>query len=104
MRPSVLLAILPAVLAAPSAKRTELAPLHLSPDSKLTDKYIVKFKDGVSMAAVSEASSAMSKEATRHVYEHSFRGFAGHLDEKAFGVLRNHPEVVYFSFSNSFST
>ncbi|KAL6872054.1 serine protease [Trichoderma novae-zelandiae] len=97
MRLSVLLSVLPLVLAAPATeKRAEPAPL-LVPTSKhglVADKYIVKFKDGSSLQAVDEAVSSLVSSAD-HVYQHVFRGFAATLDRETLEALRNHPEVDY---------
>lgn len=92
MRFSVLAAALPAVLAVP-AKRSEPAPLRVPSNSELiADKYIVKFKDGVSVASADGAMSAMSQDADQ-VYDTLFRGFAGTLDAETLKTLRDHPEV-----------
>ncbi|UNI14533.1 Cuticle-degrading protease [Purpureocillium takamizusanense] len=96
MKLSLLLTILPAVLAAPAVKRDEPAPL-LTPrgnNQLINGKYIVKFKDGMTTASVDEAVSALSQKAD-HVYSHAFRGFAGHLNAKDLRTLRNDPNVDY---------
>ncbi|PHH90133.1 hypothetical protein CDD83_4415 [Cordyceps sp. RAO-2017] len=95
MKLSVLIALLPFVLASPTAKRSEPAPLLTPPGSKLIpDKYIVKFKDGFTTAAVDQTISALSGKADQ-VYTHAFRGFAGHLSAEDLKTLREHPQVDY---------
>ncbi|KAF3073224.1 Cuticle-degrading protease [Trichoderma lentiforme] len=97
MRLSVLLSILPMVLAAPATeKRATPAPL-LVPTSKhglVADQYIVKFKDGSSLQAVDETLTKIASDA-HHVYQHVFKGFAATLDQETLEVLRSHPDVEY---------
>ncbi|PNY28425.1 Cuticle-degrading protease [Tolypocladium capitatum] len=99
MKPSAILSILPAVLALPSpaVERAELAPLltpHGNADQLIANKYIVKFKDGMSTSSVDEAVNALSNKAD-HVYDLAFRGFAGHMSAEELKTLRNHPDVEY---------
>lgn len=96
MQLSVLLALLPAILAAPAVeKRAEPAPL-LTPRGVdvVADKYIVKFKDGIARIAVDESMNILESKAD-FVYETAFRGFAGHLTKAELQTLRNHPDVDY---------
>ncbi|KAL6800757.1 subtilisin-like protein [Trichoderma sp. SZMC 28013] len=97
MRLSVLLSLLPMVLAAPATeKRSEPAPL-LIPTTKhglVADQYIVKFKEGSSLQAVDEALTKIASNA-HHVYQHVFKGFAATLDQETLEVLRSHPDVEY---------
>ncbi|ODA82972.1 hypothetical protein RJ55_01481 [Drechmeria coniospora] len=95
MKLSILIALLPAVLAAP-AKRAEPAPL-LTPrgaDSIIADKYIVKFKDGASIASVDQTVNALTQKA-EHIFSNAFRGFSGHLSKDELKTLRHHPDVEY---------
>ncbi|PHH85859.1 hypothetical protein CDD83_11077 [Cordyceps sp. RAO-2017] len=96
MKLSILLAILPAVLAAPATKRAEPAPLLTPKGAKqvIADKYIVKFKNELSASAVDETVKALSSKAD-HVYSHAFRGFAGHLSAEEVKTLRDRPEVEF---------
>lgn len=97
MQLSVLLALLPAILAAPAVeKRAEPAPL-LTPRGVdvVADKYIVKFKDGIARIAVDESMNILESKAD-FVYETAFRGFAGHLTKAELQTLRNHPDVSVF--------
>ncbi|KAM4054879.1 subtilase family protein [Hirsutella rhossiliensis] len=96
MKLSLILAILPAVLAAPATKRDEPAPLLIPRGSKqlIADKYIVKFKDSMSIAAVDKTVKALSNKAD-HVYTNTFRGFAGQLSAKDVKALRERPDVEY---------
>ncbi|TQV98079.1 hypothetical protein V2A60_006229 [Cordyceps javanica] len=93
MRLSLLLAILPAVLAAPTAKRDEPAPLHAARDGStpIPGKYIVKFREG----SQAEGRVSIMAETADHVYNDVMQGFAGSLDEAALEELRNHPDVEY---------
>jgi len=75
-------------------KRDEPAPL-LTPrgaSQLINGKYIVKFKDGMSIASVDKTVSALSSKADR-VYNHIFRGFAGNLNANDLKTLRDHPDV-----------
>lgn len=94
MRLSVLLAILPVVLGAPTTKRDEPAPLHVAKEGStaIPGKYIVKFKPGSNLAAPENKMSIMAESAD-HVYTGVMQGFAGSLDEAAVQELRNHPDV-----------
>ncbi|OAQ70604.1 Subtilisin-like serine protease PR1A [Pochonia chlamydosporia 170] len=96
MQLSVLLTLLPAVLAAPAMveQRAEPAPLFTPKSSIIEGKYIVKFKDGVARIAADEATSALSAKAD-HVYSHLFNGFAGSLTKEELQTLRNHPDVDF---------
>jgi len=96
MRLNVLLAILPMVLAAPQAKRSEPAPL-LTPksDDLVANKYIVKFKDETALAAVDDAITSILSTAPDAVYSSLFQGFAAELDEETLKALRDHPDVDY---------
>lgn len=96
MRLSVLLAILPAVLAAP-AKRSEPAPLLVPRGDDTTliaDKYIVKFKENSSLSILESAMSVLS-DAPDHVYENTFQGFSSTLDAETLDALRDHPDVCF---------
>ncbi|RDA85360.1 putative subtilisin-like protease [Ophiocordyceps camponoti-leonardi (nom. inval.)] len=94
MKPSLLLALLPAIAAAPATKRSEPAPLlkPLGARKLIANKYIVKLKDGMAFASADEAVVALSKDAD-HVYNHAFHGFAAHLSDEDLDKLRDHPEV-----------
>lgn len=94
MRLSVLLAILPAVLAAPAAKRDAPAPLIVGRDADalIANKYIVKFKDASALSSLEDSLSILS-ETPDHVFNSAFRGFSGTLDEETLNALRDHPDV-----------
>ncbi|POR34321.1 Cuticle-degrading protease [Tolypocladium paradoxum] len=81
MRLSIL-AILPMVLAAPTAKRDEPAPLLVPRGNHalIADKYIVKFKEGSAVSILNDALGSLGGNAD-HVYDGVFKGFAGHLDK-----------------------
>lgn len=96
MRLSVLLAILPVVLGAPTTtKRATPAPVLIprGDDSNLiADKYIVKFREGSSLASVEDAVTILS-EGADHIFHHAFQGFSGTLDKETLEALREHPDV-----------
>ncbi|POR32110.1 Cuticle-degrading protease [Tolypocladium paradoxum] len=97
MKFSAILSILPAVLAMPSARRSEPAPLLIPPvgaDQLIANKYIIKFKDDMSASSVDEVISALSSKA-EHVYDLVFPGFASLLSAEELQTLRNHPNVEY---------
>ncbi|KAM3523933.1 hypothetical protein NHJ13051_004835, partial [Beauveria bassiana] len=89
MLSSLLLALLPIVLAAPAVQRAEPAPLHAAKDSSaaIPGKYIVKYKAG----SKPDDASIMAESAD-YVYSDVMHGFAGSLDEAAVQELRSHPD------------
>ncbi|KAM3562725.1 hypothetical protein ARSEF4850_002653 [Beauveria asiatica] len=91
MLPSLLLTLLPVVLAAPKVQRAEPAPLHAATDSSaaIPGKYIVKYKAG------SKPDATIMSESADFWYKDVMHGFAGSLDESALQELRNHPDVEY---------
>ncbi|KAK2594077.1 hypothetical protein QQS21_008226 [Conoideocrella luteorostrata] len=96
MKLHLAIAFLPAILAAPSAKRAEPAPL-LTPrgaNAIVPDRYIVKFKDGTTATSVDGLVSSLAQEAN-HVFSHIFKGFAGHMNAGELETLRNRPDVEY---------
>ncbi|PHH74065.1 hypothetical protein CDD80_3328 [Ophiocordyceps camponoti-rufipedis] len=96
MKTSLLLTLLPLAATAPS-KRSEPAPLLIprgASQNLIANKYIVKFKDEMSMTTADASLIAFSENAD-HVYNHAFRGFAGHLSDEDLKNLRNRPEVDY---------
>lgn len=96
MRLSILLSILPMVLAAPAAKRDEPAPLLVPRGNHelIADKYIVKFKEGSALSVLEDTMSSLTGNAD-HVYDVVFKGFAGHLDKVMLDVLRGHPDASF---------
>ncbi|KAM4064988.1 subtilase family protein [Hirsutella rhossiliensis] len=96
MKLSIFLSIIPAILASPVVKRAEPAPVVAPRDASrlIPGKYIVKFKDGISIASVDRTIEALSANAD-HVYKHAFRGFASQLSDKDVQALRNNPDVDY---------
>ncbi|POR32641.1 Cuticle-degrading protease [Tolypocladium paradoxum] len=97
MKLSAILSILPAVVAVPAARRAEPAPLltpRVDADQLIPNKYIIKFKDGMSISSVDETVNALSNKAD-HIYDLAFSGFAGQLSAEELEVLRNHPDVEY---------
>ncbi|KAK0383763.1 hypothetical protein NLU13_9674 [Sarocladium strictum] len=95
MRFSVVLALLPAALAAPT-RRDEPAPLHIprDVDSLIKDTYIVKYKDITAFSAVDEGLKILPGKPER-VYKGAFKGFSGKLDAKTLATLRDDPSVDF---------
>ncbi|KHN96150.1 subtilisin-like protease PR1G [Metarhizium album ARSEF 1941] len=94
---SSLLSMLPLVLAIPTAKRSEPAPLLVPRGEAFTlipDEYIVKLKKGSASAALEDAIKIIPGDAN-HVFESIFRGFTGKLDSSTLEALRSHPDVDY---------
>ncbi|PFH60346.1 hypothetical protein XA68_11088 [Ophiocordyceps unilateralis] len=96
MKLSILVALLPAVLAGPTLRRSEPAPVleARSPSKLIPDRYIVKFKDGMRAAVVDKTIESLAHKADR-VYTHAFRGFAGQLGTEDLRVLRANPDVDF---------
>ncbi|GJN72374.1 subtilisin-like serine protease [Purpureocillium lilacinum] len=96
MRLSLLLSILPMVLAAPATKRSEPAPLLVPRGNHqlIADKYIVKFKQGSALSVLEDALSSFGGKPD-HMYDSVFKGFALHLNERMLKTLRDHPDVDY---------
>lgn len=92
MRLSVLLSVLPAVLAAPATEvSSDAAPLYRL-EHKIPGKYIIKLKDGVRATAESSAVKILGSE-PELTYNHVFKGFAAGMDDKTLKEMRNHPDV-----------
>ncbi|CAG9975630.1 unnamed protein product [Clonostachys byssicola] len=95
MRLSVLLAILPAVLAAPATRSVPAPLVRLSERADVVaNKYIVKFKDNSALASLDSALSTISV-AHEYTFEHVFKGFSGELSQEALDALRSHPDVEF---------
>ncbi|KAG5974535.1 Cuticle-degrading protease [Claviceps digitariae] len=101
MQLCVLLALIPAILAAPTIEtRDEPAPL-LTPRGVdvVADRYIVKFKDGMTSLGVDETmkilQSGVLQSKADFVYKDAFQGFAGRLNKAELEALRDHPDVEY---------
>ena len=92
MRSSVLLALLPLAMAAPSTKRDSPAPV-LAPRGAaiVPGKYIVKMKDNTFANAVDLAISKIKADAD-HTYTH-FHGFAATLTDAEVELLANDASV-----------
>ncbi|KAH8177019.1 subtilase family protein [Sarocladium implicatum] len=95
MKFTALLAILPAVLAAP-ARRDAPAPLHVPRDvnTLIEGQYIVKYKDITTFSAVEEGVKLLGKK-PEHVFKGSFKGFAGKIDKETLDILRDDPSVDF---------
>lgn len=87
MRFSTILAFAPLALGAPAPFFNVTHAGQIVPD-----KYIVKFKDEVSLSARDETLSILTTDAD-HVYSDVFNGFAATLDADTLGLLRDHPNV-----------
>ncbi|KAI0516758.1 proteinase T-like protein [Xylaria bambusicola] len=97
MRFSLLLALFPLALAAPS-KRATPAPLHVprSTGSNLIEgKYIVKMYDNAVADSLRTLHSSMAAEPD-HIYTApGFKGFASALTAEEVETLQNHPDVEF---------
>lgn len=96
MRLSFLLSLLPLVAASPAGKRAEPAPvLSARGENKdvIADKYIVKFKEGSSLARLEEAFELLDEKPATVYSEGVFLGFAGKMSGLALEAIRNHPDV-----------
>lgn len=93
---AVLLAALPAALAAPAIQqRSEPAPLNIGDGT--TGKYIVKFREGTEASSFSSAMGLLTVE-PEYVYSTLFRGFASTMDKSTVEAVRNHPDVSCAEF------
>lgn len=93
MRLSVLLALLPAVLAAPS-KRNQPAALTMAAFDGIADQYIVRFKDGSALSAM-DSAMGMLKDEPIAKYGTLIQGFAAKMDADTLDLIRNHPDVDF---------
>ncbi|KAG5925476.1 Cuticle-degrading protease [Claviceps africana] len=96
MKLSILLVLVPAILAAPALEtRDGLAPL-LTPlaANVVADRYIVKFRDGMTSLVVDETMHTLNSKAD-FVYKNAFNGFAGRLTPAELETIRKRPDVEY---------
>ncbi|KAK8146377.1 subtilisin-like serine protease [Beauveria asiatica] len=96
MRLSFLISLLPLVAASPAGERAEPAPvLPARGENKdmIADKYIVKFKDGSSLALLEEAVELLDEKPTTVYSEGVFIGFAGKMSGLALEAIRHHPDA-----------
>ncbi|KAI1199055.1 proteinase T-like protein [Nemania serpens] len=97
MRFSVLLALMPLVLAAPS-KRSSPAPLHIprsTGHNLIEGKYIVKLYDNVATDSLHRTMTTTAAEAD-HIYDvPGFKGFASALTAQEVENLKDHPDVEF---------
>ncbi|OAQ58771.1 alkaline serine protease P32 [Purpureocillium lilacinum] len=93
MKPYIFIASLPFATTALAARRPAAAPLLTPHDDSqvIEDKYIVKFRDTVSIASVNEAITSVQAKAA-HIYHDIFPGFAGTLSPVDLLAIRDHPE------------
>lgn len=100
MRLDILLAILPLVLAAPNVfKRATPAPLLAKRANAqvIAGKYIVKMKEGSSLAVASGSVMSLLALPADSVYENIFSGFAGAMNPEVLDMVRNHPDVRFLT-------
>ncbi|KAK3903312.1 peptidase S8/S53 domain-containing protein [Staphylotrichum tortipilum] len=93
---TALLALLPAVLAAPTAEPLDKrAPIIAArAGTVVPGKYIVKLREGVTDETLTKAVSKIAK--ADHVYKGGkFKGFAGKIADSVLDELRSLPEVEY---------
>ncbi|KAJ9143501.1 Subtilisin-like protein [Pleurostoma richardsiae] len=97
MHVTALLALVPLVLAAPTAQPVERAPV-IQPRGLQTipNKYIVKMKEGVSVSSLDSALGKLGASNATHIYKAgAFKGFASKLDAATLEALQLHPDVEY---------
>jgi subtilisin family serine protease len=95
---AALLALLPAVLAAPAAEPLDKrAPvLAARAGQAVPGKYIIKLKDGADNKVLDRAVGKLGNRKPDHVYRGGkFKGFAGKVDASTLEELRHLPEVEY---------
>lgn len=91
---SVLLSIIPAVLAAPATEVSSgAAPLYRL-QNNIAGKYIIKLKSGVRVTAESSALQILGRE-PELTYNNVFKGFAASMDDETLNKMRNHPDVSF---------
>lgn len=84
MKLSIILAFLPAILAAPTSTPDD-------PDA-LVNKYVVKFKEGIVSIDDDDVIRSIKTKAD-FLYENVFTGFAGHLTAEEHAALLARPDV-----------
>uniref|UniRef100_A0A8H7K215 Peptidase S8/S53 domain-containing protein n=1 Tax=Bionectria ochroleuca TaxID=29856 RepID=A0A8H7K215_BIOOC len=87
--PSLMLAAISLVLAAPSPPTQ---PRYI--DTRVVDKYIVKLKESSEISALDSILDSFSIE-TDQLYSNVFNGFAATLDDDQVAKLHDHPQVEY---------
>lgn len=97
MKAATILSLLPLAFAAPASKRVGGPAPILKPrdagDNLIEGQYIVKLKDGMTIASVDDTLSLFEGEAEHEWKTGAFKGFAAKLDEAALDALTNHPDV-----------
>ncbi|KAL2016436.1 hypothetical protein VTK56DRAFT_3523 [Thermocarpiscus australiensis] len=95
---AALLALLPAVLAAPlNEPLDKRAPIIAARAGQvIPGKYIIKLKEGASDDALDAAVAKLGEANAEHVYRsRKFKGFAGKIDPALLDELRALPDVEY---------
>ncbi|KAM3441904.1 hypothetical protein MY4824_001318 [Beauveria thailandica] len=106
MRLSFLVSLLPLVAASPAGERAEPAlvlPARGENKDMIADKYIVKFKDGSSLALLEEAFGLLDEKPATVYSEGVFIGFAGKMSGLALEAIRHHPDVEYIEQASRMS-
>lgn len=93
MRLATLLSLLPLVAAAPS-RRDGLAPLNEGTYEIIPDQYIVKFREGSSLAAVDDALETLGHAALAR-FHLVMEGFSAKMTADELNRMRQHPDVEY---------
>ena len=95
MRMLGLLFVVPLVLASPTTKGAQPAPLLISPaNSQLAvDRYIVKLKRTSSFSVMEDLLSSIGSK-MRHKYDSVFKGFAANLNDTMLNSVRGHTDVL----------
>ncbi|OAA73034.1 serine protease prots [Akanthomyces lecanii RCEF 1005] len=96
MRMLRLLFVVPLILASPTTKSAQPAPLLISPaNSQLAvDRYIVKLKGTSSLSVMEDLLSSIGSK-MRHKYDNVFKGFAANLNDTMLNSVRGHIDVEY---------
>lgn len=95
MRMLRLLFVVPLILASPTTKSAQPAPLLISPaNSQLAvDRYIVKLKGTSSLSVMEDLLSSIGSK-MRHKYDNVFKGFAANLNDTMLNIVRGHIGVL----------
>lgn len=87
------LSILSLATVAAAGPLVQRAPLVLRGEPAETQKYIVKFREGVAMAAVHTVIDRMLPDGAHHIYEHGFPGFAAVMTKEVLDMVRLLPGI-----------
>ncbi|KAI1846082.1 hypothetical protein JX265_001004 [Neoarthrinium moseri] len=99
MKAATILSLLPLAIAAPASKRAGGPAPLLKPrdagDNLIPGQYIVKMKEGMSTASISDALTLFPGDAEHEWHEGSFKGFAAKISDEDLARIQDHPDVEY---------